>query len=238
MTRSRNRGESRDMGELDGRVIAIAGAAGGLGPSVVPAARRRGRDDRRDRRLAGAPRPARRRPRALRPALRRPRRRPARRARRRAAGRATCASASASVDGLLHLVGGWRGGEPLAECAAVRLRVAPRPPRPHRPAHHPRLLGRPAASEHGRFVLVLRPGAEPRRHQRLLRRRQGGRRELDARPRRLLQGHLGDRERHRRQRDPHPADARENPDKEFRTFTSPRRSPRRSASSAATPPRR
>ena len=47
------------MGALDGRVIAIAGAGGGLGPVVARRLADEGRDHRRDRRLAGAARRAR-----------------------------------------------------------------------------------------------------------------------------------------------------------------------------------
>ena len=140
------------MNDLDGRVIAIAGASGGLGPSVAAACRRR-RDDRRGRPLAGAPR--------------RPPRR-ARSSRRRFDARVVdlldeqaarqwavdLRERFGGVDALLHLVGGWRGGQPLAEAPLadyewlhdLLVRTVQHTTR----AFHDAL----AASDHGRFVLV------------------------------------------------------------------------------------
>jgi NAD(P)-dependent dehydrogenase (short-subunit alcohol dehydrogenase family) len=141
------------VGSLDGRVIAVAGAAGGLGPvvcerlaaagaSLALTDRDQGRldevvsglglaGDRVDARvvdlLDGAA----------------------------AAGWAEAlADRFGHVDGLLHLVGGWKGGEPLATFSLddyellhdllVRTVI-----------HTTRAFHDPlAASEHGRFVLV------------------------------------------------------------------------------------
>ena len=74
--------------------------------------------------------------------------------RRHASGRAICASDSAASTRLLHLVGGWRGGQPLAEAPLsdyewlhdLLVRTVQHTTR----AFHDAL----AASEHGRFVLV------------------------------------------------------------------------------------
>ncbi len=224
---------------LDGRVIAIAGAAGGLGPVGRRAARRRGRDARADRprrrsaleplvaALGSARRPD-----------RRAGRRPARRRRRRRLGRARSTSASAGSTALLHLVGGWRGGEPIATASLddyewlhdllVRTVAA------HHAAPSTAAL---TASEHGRFVLIVsRPGAGPRRHQRRLRGDQGRRRELDPRARRRV------RQAGRRRPPTSSSSTRSSPRRcARRTRTSrtrpsprPRRSPTRSPSSAPT----
>ncbi|MGB7587092.1 MAG: SDR family oxidoreductase [Solirubrobacterales bacterium] len=102
------------MGDLDGRVIAIAGVAGGLGPVVAERLARAGAT------LAGADRePARIEEVGAELAL------PEERWDGRAvdmldetATRQWCASLIdrfGRVDGLLHLVGGWRGGQPLHE---------------------------------------------------------------------------------------------------------------------------
>ena len=141
------------MAELDGRVIAIAGAGGGLGPVV--AARLAGAgailagtdrdqgaldtiaaelglgEDRWDGRAVDLLDED--------------------------AARAWCAELVerfGHVDGLVHLVGGWRGGEPLHEAPLadwellhdLLVRTVQHTTR----AFHDQL----AASEHGRFVLV------------------------------------------------------------------------------------
>src|ERR1700710_1833350 len=141
------------MSELDGRVIAIAGVGGGLGPLV--AARLAGAGAI----VAGTDRD----PAAL-EALSADLGIPPERWDGRAvdlldedAARAWCAALVerfGRVDGLAHLVGGWRGGEPLhaAPPAAWELlhdllvRTVQHPTR----AFHDQL----AASAHGRFVLV------------------------------------------------------------------------------------
>ena len=136
-----------------------------------------------------------------------------RRARPRAALRRT--------DGLVHLVGGWRGGEPLASTPLadyewlhdLLVRTV---------QHASRAFYDALAAPHGRFVLVSSAQAQartaptpptppPRRPPR-----------PGPRPRRSVrEGRLcGDRQRRRRQRDRHPADARRDPDKPFKTFTS------------------
>ena len=128
-------------GDLDGRVIAIAGVGGGLGPVVAERLAADGAivagTDRDQETLdeIGAGFDA-----------------------ERWDGRAVdlldedatrdwCAALVerfGRVDGLVHLVGGWRGGEPLHEAPLDGLGAAPRPPDPHRPAHDPRLPRRPA----------------------------------------------------------------------------------------------
>src|SRR3954453_11155866 len=104
---------------------------------------------------------------------------------------------------------GWR---PDRHDTALRLRVAPRPPGPHRSAHHPLLL-RPARGWRPRpfRARLLLAGAKSQRDECLLRGDQGCGGELDPRPRRLVQGDERDGERHRGQRDPHPAHARGEP---------------------------
>ena len=99
------------MPKLEGRVIAIAGAGGGLGPVVAEALAREGATvalpiargrARRARRAARAPRGADGRP--VVDLLDED------------AARAWCDRLDerfGHVDGLLHLVGGWRGGEPI-----------------------------------------------------------------------------------------------------------------------------
>jgi len=91
-------------GDLDGRRIAVAGAGGGLGPAVVRALAGAGAwvaaADRTDghldvvRDVAGDARAA---------------------DLVTAEGAAEWASALGSVDGLVHLVGGWRGGQSIEE---------------------------------------------------------------------------------------------------------------------------
>jgi NAD(P)-dependent dehydrogenase (short-subunit alcohol dehydrogenase family) len=141
------------MSELDGRVIAVAGAAGGLGPSVVRLLAERGatvaatdisqeRLDRlgselvlSDQRYDG---------RSVDLLDEEATRRWA----------ADLQQRFGRVDGLLHLVGGWRGGEPIAETPLsdyewlhdLLLRTVQHTTR----AFHDALV----ASEHGRFVLV------------------------------------------------------------------------------------
>jgi NAD(P)-dependent dehydrogenase (short-subunit alcohol dehydrogenase family) len=141
------------MGDLDGRVIAIAGAGGGLGPLVVE-------------RLAGAGAvvaAADRHQDAL-DALRADLGLAEERWDGRAvdlldeeAVRAWCAALAkrfGRVDGIVHLVGGWRGGQPLHEAPLadwellhdLLVRTVQHTTR----AFHAQL----DASEHGRFVLV------------------------------------------------------------------------------------
>ncbi len=143
------------MSALDGRVIAIAGVGGGLGPLVAARARAAGRDGRRHRSRPGAARLARGRARAIRAERWDGRAvdlldEDARRRLVRGAGRALRPGRRARPPGrrLARRAAAARG-------AARRLGPAPRPADPHRPAHHPR-LPRPAGrrSEHGRFVLV------------------------------------------------------------------------------------
>lgn len=141
------------MGALDGRVIAIAGAGGGLGPVVAE-------------RLAdaGATVAATDRDQGTLDALGAELGLPAERWDGRAvdlldedAARAWCAALVerfGRVDGLAHLVGGWRGGQPLHEAPLadwellhdLLVRTVQHTTR----AFHDQLV----ASEHGRFVLV------------------------------------------------------------------------------------
>ncbi len=138
--------------ELDGRVIAIAGVGGGLGPLVAGRIAEAGAivagTDRDEETLArvGAALPD------------------AERWDGRAvdlldeeATRAWCASLAerfGRVDGLVHLVGGWRGGTPLHEAPledwALLHELLIRTVQHTTRAFHDAL----AASEHGRFVLV------------------------------------------------------------------------------------
>ncbi len=141
------------MAELDGRVIAIAGAAGGLGPTV---ARRLADDgatiaaiDRHQERLD-----------QLACDLGLPEERFDGRVVDLLSEEAAAEWASAltdrlgHVDALLHLVGGWRGGEPIATAPLsdyewlhdLLVRTVQHTTR----AFYDQL----AASEHGRFVLV------------------------------------------------------------------------------------
>lgn len=142
-----------NAGDLDGRVYAIAGVGGGLGPSVAERLAAAGatvagtdRDQARIDEVGTAS--------GL----------PAERWDGRAvdlldeeATRAWCAALLerfGRVDGLLHLVGGWRGGTPLHEAPPadwellheLLIRTVQHTTR----AFHDALL----ASEHGRFVLV------------------------------------------------------------------------------------
>lgn len=141
------------MGRLDGRVIAIAGVAGGLGPLVAARLVAGGAT------VAGCDRNAERVD-AVADELGLP----AERWDGRAVDlldedgcRGWCgglAERFGGVDGLIHLVGGWRGGEPLHEAPLadwellhdLLIRTVQHTTR----AFHDRL----AASPHGRFVLV------------------------------------------------------------------------------------
>jgi NAD(P)-dependent dehydrogenase (short-subunit alcohol dehydrogenase family) len=141
------------MSELDGRVIAIAGAGGGLGPVVAARLAEAGAT------LAGTDRDQ-----GALDAIAAELGLDAERWDGRAvdlldeeAARAWCAALVerfGRVDGLVHLVGGWRGGEPLHEAPLsdwdllhdLLVRTVQHTTR----AFHDQL----AASEQGRFVLV------------------------------------------------------------------------------------
>jgi NAD(P)-dependent dehydrogenase (short-subunit alcohol dehydrogenase family) len=141
------------MNKLDGRVIAIAGASGGLGPSVAKRLAAGGATiagvDRSQEHLD-----------ALRAELELPDDRFDGQVvdllDEQAAGdwAAHLRSRFGGVDALLHLVGGWRGGQPLAEAPLsdyewlhdLLVRTVQHTTR----AFHDAL----AASDHGRFVLV------------------------------------------------------------------------------------
>ena len=141
------------MNDLDGRVIAIAGASGGLGPSVAKRLAAAGATiagvDRSQDHLD-----------ALRTGLDLPDDRFDARVvdlldEQAARGWATdLRDRFGAVDALLHLVGGWRGGEPLAEAPLsdyewlhdLLVRTVQHTTR----AFHDILV----ASPHGRFVLV------------------------------------------------------------------------------------
>jgi NAD(P)-dependent dehydrogenase (short-subunit alcohol dehydrogenase family) len=141
------------MNELDGRVYAIAGIGGGLGPSVAERLAAAGatvagtdRDQARiDEVGAGLELPAERWDGRAVDLLDEE------------AARAWCAALLerfGRVDGLLHLVGGWRGGQPLHEAPLadwellhdLLIRTVQHTTR----AFHDALLD----AEHGRFVLV------------------------------------------------------------------------------------
>jgi NAD(P)-dependent dehydrogenase (short-subunit alcohol dehydrogenase family) len=141
------------MAELDGRTIAIAGVGGGLGPLVAERLAADGATvagtDRHQEVLDALPGEA-----GI----------PAERWDGRAvdlldeeAARGWCAALVerfGRVDGLIHLVGGWRGGEPLHEAPLadwdllhdLLIRTVQHTTR----AFHDQLV----SSEHGRFVLV------------------------------------------------------------------------------------
>ena len=96
--------------------------------------------------------------------------RPARRRRRaRDVGRRR----STASTGVVHLVGGWRGGKPLPRGAARGLGAAARPARPHGPAHDARVRARAeGGGRAGRFVLVSsQQAAGADEHERRLRAR-------------------------------------------------------------------
>jgi NAD(P)-dependent dehydrogenase (short-subunit alcohol dehydrogenase family) len=141
------------MTKLDGRVYAIAGIAGGLGPVVAEQLAAAGatvagtdRDQRRiDEVGAGLDLPAERWDGRAADLLDEK------------AARGWCAALLerfGRVDGMLHLVGGWRGGEPLHEAPLadwellhnLLIRTVQHTSR----AFHDALL----ESEHGRFVLI------------------------------------------------------------------------------------
>lgn len=91
------------------------------------------------------------------------------------------------VDGLVHLVGGWRGGANFADTSLADWdyleKLLIRTVQSTSLAFH-EVLQR---SDLGRYVLVSASGArQPHRRKRGLRRVQGGRRGVDARPGRLL----------------------------------------------------
>ncbi len=141
------------MSELDGRVIAIAGVGGGLGPLVAARLAQAGAT------VAGTDRDA-----ELLGSLAADLGIPAERWDGRAvdlldedAVRGWCGALVerfGRVDGLIHLVGGWRGGQPLHEAPladwdllhGLLVRTVQHTTR----AFHDQL----AASEHGRFALV------------------------------------------------------------------------------------
>jgi NAD(P)-dependent dehydrogenase (short-subunit alcohol dehydrogenase family) len=141
------------MSDLEGRVIAIAGVGGGLGPLVAAALAEAGAT------VAGTDRDQ-----ATLDALGVDLGLPAERWDGRtvdlldeAAAREWCAALVerfGRVDGLVHLVGGWRGGQPLHEAPLadwdllhdLLIRTVQHTTR----AFHAQL----AAGEHGRFVLV------------------------------------------------------------------------------------
>ena len=141
------------MSDLDGRVVAIAGVGGGLGPVVAARLAEAGAT------VAGTDRDQ-----SALDALAAELAIPEDRWDGRAvdlldedATRAWCAALAerfGRVDALLHLVGGWRGGEPLHEAPLadwdllhdLLVRTVQHTTR----AFHDQL----AASEHGRFVLV------------------------------------------------------------------------------------
>jgi len=141
------------MSDLDGRVVAIAGVGGGLGPVVAARLAEAGAT------VAGTDRDQ-----SALDALAAELALPEDRWDGRAvdlldedAARAWCAALAerfGRVDALIHLVGGWRGGEPLHEAPLadwdllhdLLVRTVQHTTR----AFHDQL----AASEHGRFVLV------------------------------------------------------------------------------------
>ena len=204
-------GSFQRVNKLDGRVIAIAGVAGGLGPTVAERLAAAGAT------IAGAD-VSRERVEEVGAQLDLPEDRWDGRAvdlLDEGATREWCASLLerfGRVDALAHLVGGWRGGQPLHEAPLadwdllhdLLIRTLQHTTR----AFHDALL----AGEHGRFVLVSSKQAQaPIQHERGLRRLEGRRRGLDPGPRRRLRRHRRDRQRDRRRRDPHPADARGEP---------------------------
>jgi NAD(P)-dependent dehydrogenase (short-subunit alcohol dehydrogenase family) len=131
-------------GPLEGRRIAVAGAGGGLGPTVVRALADAGAwvaaADRTDahldvvRDVAGDARAA---------------------DLVTAEGAQAWAEALGEVDGLLHLVGGWRGGENLEDCDLADLELLEKLLF-HSVVHTTRAFAPllKAAGERGRFALV------------------------------------------------------------------------------------
>ncbi len=144
------------------------------------------------------------------------------------------------VDGLLHLVGGWRGGQPLHEAPLadwdllhdLLIRTVQHTTR----AFHDALV----AAEHGRFVLVSAKQAQAPSNSNAA--YAAAKAAAEAWTLALADGFAGsagDREHRRRRRDPH----RRGCARRTRTATSPpsprpSTSPRRSPSSAPTPRRR
>ena len=138
--------------QLDGRVIAIAGVGGGLGPLVAERLaarrgdRRRHRSQRRRRWRRSAP--------GCRRAAGTAARSTCSTRTRRAPGAPALVERFGRVDGLVHLVGGWRGGEPLHSAPLedwdflheLLIRTVQHTTR----AFHDALVD----SGHGRFVLV------------------------------------------------------------------------------------
>ncbi len=175
------------MTALEGRVIAIAGAAGGLGPVVARAPRRRRREPGAHRSRPGPPRRGRRRPRPRRRPDRRPGRRPARRGRAPTTGRRRSASASAASTASCTWSGAGREASrwrrfPLADYEFLHdllVRTVIHTTR----AFHDAARGFRARALRPRLLVA---GAEPRRHQRRLRRDQGGGRGVDPGARRHL----------------------------------------------------
>ena len=116
------------------------------------------------------------------------------------------------VDGLMHLVGGWRGGEPLRTAPLadwdllhdLLIRTVQHTTR----AFHDALVASPA----GRFVARLgQAGAGPVESERRLRSGKGCSGGLDAGARRRLLQHRRHGQHRRHRGDPHPADARGEP---------------------------
>ena len=150
------------MSDLDGRVVAIAGVAGGLGPVVAERLAAAGATIAGDRLATGA--------RSTRsgsasgspPSAGTGARSTCSTRRRRGPGARRCSSASAASTRSPHLVGGWRGGQPLHDGAARRLGPPARPPGPHRAAHHPCLPRRPAR-ERARAASSSSPPSRRRR---------------------------------------------------------------------------
>ena len=133
---------------LEGRVIAVAGAGGSLGPVVVRALAAEGAGvaatDRDADLLASLGDAVAHTATAdlVTPTARSP-------------GATRSPATSARVHGLLHLVGGWRGGQALHEAPLGGPRPARAPALPHGRPHDPRLRRRPAAAgDRGRFALV------------------------------------------------------------------------------------
>ena len=197
--------------QLDGRTIAIAGVGGGLGPLVAARLAAEGANvagtDREQGTLA---------------ALQGELGIPAERWDGRAvdlldeeAVRGWCAALVerfGRVDGLVHLVGGWRGGEPLHEAPLadwdllhdLLIRTVQHTTR----AFHDQLAGQRARALRPR---LRQAGAGADQHQRRLRGREGRGRGLDPRLRRRVRAGRGDREHRRRRGDPDAADARGEP---------------------------
>ena len=208
-----------DGENLDGRVIAIAGVGGGLGPAVaarlgeagaIVAGANRGQEEVD---ALGARARARR-------ALGRARRSTSPTRTRWRAWRDGLVERFGRVDGLVHLVGGWRGGQPLHEepladwdlLHALLIRTVQLTTR----AFHDQLAASRARALRPR-LRQAGPAAEQR--QRRLRGGEGGRRGLDARLRRRLRARRRDREHRRRRRAADAAMRAEDPGKAFPTFT-------------------